>query len=539
VTAVDQMPPGQSTRNHEARLAAVGTSPASAPEALLDATADARPVFPWRPLVLVLATVDAPDGWADAVALVDDLQDLDVDARLALPSEPDVPSRWVRPARASEATLRTLRPDVVVAWDGEAVAAAERWATGLRTLTIIERSGEGTEVDVVPWRIGRARGRVRGRFAANAAARDLAPLVHRLAAGPHPEAPDPSVVVIAPRRPWDVLQSDIGMHHHPRQRSCAYVVGAVPPASKRAAEAFAGHLGRANVHVSLGGLTAPTAAAAADLVVLQGVAGDEAAHRLAGRRGRTRTVFVLEPGDVGPDGQVRPDAVRLANACGAAIAPTDEARDLLRGVVDDRTRVITVARLMAAERYRALIDARLDRGATLPEVIAWAPATDEPVVDAAIEQALTQLLDTHPSVSVDMVGDGRRFGEHPLVRRLSTTPSPARAARWSVFVTANGSRPPLHVEPPVLAEVGVLGVPTVVPSRWAPAPGRVRVDAPEQASSWLAGISHLVEEVPTREELAFEVTAAAECLQCPEAADALVNRFLGWLDRGRAPGAGR
>jgi hypothetical protein len=108
-----------------------------------------------------------------------------------------------------------------------------------------------------------------------------------------------------------------------------------------------------------------------------------------------------------------------------------------------------------------------------------------------------------------------------------------------MFVTAGGKRPRLGLEPAVLTDVGVLGVPSIVPGGWAVAPGRVRVGNPEQAASWKATISHLVDEVPAREELAYDAAAAAECLQRPAAADALVNRVLGWIDRGRMDRAPR
>jgi len=422
---------------------------------------------------------------------------------------------------------------VVVAWDAEAVASTERWATGLRTLTVIERAGDGAAVDIVSWRIGRARGRVRGQFGSGAAARDLVPLVHRLAAGPHPEAPDPNVVISGPARRWDVVDPKIGVHHQPRARTCTYVLGgSVPAASRRAAEALAGHLGRANVDVTMGDRAAPTVATGADVVLLQGVTGDPVARDLATRRSGRATVFVVDEGDIEADGRLTDEAVDLATCCGAAVAPTDAARNLLRGSVDGSVRSITLMPVMAAERYRALAAARRDAIPAVHEVIAWYPAADEPVVDDAIEHALRSVLDALPAMRVDLVGGGSRLQGHPLVRRLSTTPAPARAARWTLFVTAGARRPRLRVEPAVLAEVGVLGVPSVVPGGWAAAPGRVRVDGAEAAPSWEAAISHLLDEVPEREELAFEAAAAAECLQRPAAADALVNRFLGWIDRG-------
>jgi hypothetical protein len=304
------------------------------------------------------------------------------------------------------------------------------------------------------------------------------------------------------------------------------------PAARRAAEDLSGHLRRANVHVSVAGPAALGAVADADIVLLQAVAGDPAALDLAARRARRPTVFVLDPADVGSDGRLTADAARLLARCGAAVAPTDGGRDLLRSSVDGGVRAITVAPVMRADRYRELARAHVERIPRPLDVIGWAPAADGSAVADAIEAALAEILESRPGARVDLVRGGARLAGHPHVRRLSNDLQPVVAARWSLFVTADGNQPPLDLEPAVLAEVGVLGVPSLVPTGWARAPGRVLVDGSELAASWLDVITHLLDEVPTREELAYEAAASAECLQRPSAADAVVNRFLGWIDRG-------
>ena len=276
------------------------------PGELWDAVEGCRPVFPWRPVVLVLGTEPDADGWAAAVVLVDALQDVDVDARLALPSPPSTTSRWVQPARASETTLRRVRPDAVLAWDAGAVAAADAWSHGLRSLVVVERAGDGIDVSTVPWRIGIARGRVRGTFGRDAAPADLAALVHRLAAGPQPEAPDPALVI--GRRPqiWDRVDPTAGVHRAPRSRSCVLVVGRVSAEARRAADGFAAHLGRADVEVEVTSpATLPSGAATADFVVLRGVGPHPEARDLAARRGTRPTVVQLDETDLDVDGRLR------------------------------------------------------------------------------------------------------------------------------------------------------------------------------------------------------------------------------------------
>jgi hypothetical protein len=517
VTALD-LPAGQSARNHADRLAVGERIPPSA--GLADAGDSCRPVFPWRPVALVLATEVDANGWTDAVALVDELQDLDVDARLALPAEPTATSRTVRPARASEATLRALRPDVVVAWDPGAVAAAEGWAIGLRALTIVERVDDGP-VRTVDWRIGHTTGRVRGRFGPSATAADLAPLIRRLPGGPQPEAPDPEVVIGRNRRAWDRVDPTIGVHRSPVARSCVYVAGTPSP--------LVDHLRRANVHVELVRPEAVTAAmGGAELVVLRGVSDHPGVRELAASRAGRATVLRLDEADL-DGGGLSAGARALLDRCGLGIAPTAAGTALLH---EAGARAITVPRVMPADRYEELSTADLDVRPSLV-VIGWSPGDGTAPEDRAVEEAFRTILDARDDARVDLVRGGDLLAGLPSVRRLRHDPEPHSTTRWTVCVSSARSVPPLHREPALLAEAAVLGVPSLVALGAIARPGQVRVAQPDDAGSWIAAIEEIVDDAALHARLAFEGRAAAASLHRPAAADAVVNRFLGWIDRTR------
>ena len=504
---------------------------------LADAVDHARPVFPWRPVVLLVATEPDPAGWEGAVALVDALQEIDVDARLALPAGAPVPSsRWVQPALASEATLRRTRPDAVLAWDAGAVEAAETWATGLRSLVIVERTGDGASVATVPWRIDVARGRVRGSFGRAAEPTALATLVRRLAAGPQPEAPDPTVVIGRRPQVWDKVDASIGVHRRPTERSCVFVVGPVAPAARRAAEALAAHMSRAAVHVELVAPDAvPSTAPSADLVLLQG-AGPAVARELVARRADRPTVLHLDATDLDPDGGLRAGSADVLARCGLAVAATTAGVEVLRAApVETRLRTMVLPALMPGGRYADLRRAKVPRHRGPLRVIGWAPGDDgDEGTGRAVEWALRVLLEGRPGVRVDLVRGGARLDDLAGVRRLQNEVQPHSAARWSVLLLTCTSRSPLHDEPVLLAEAGVLGVPTLLADgTWATRPGRLAVADPDDRDEWLAAVTAILDDRPGEEGLRFETAAAADALERPAVADAVVHRFLGWVTGGR------
>jgi hypothetical protein len=128
-----------------------------------------------------------PALWARDV--VNQLVHHDVEARLATPVPVDGP-HLTGPCLPTEASVRALDPDVVVALDRAALASAPRWCDGNRSTVLVD----ATDLDVpatqlVSWNVDRAQGRLRARIGRGVEATELADLFGRLSAGPHPVAP--------------------------------------------------------------------------------------------------------------------------------------------------------------------------------------------------------------------------------------------------------------------------------------------------------------------------------------------------------------
>ncbi len=166
--------------------------PMADPGPLLAATVAARPPFPWRPVVAFVALGPGPvPDLAVITALVDGLVLQDVEARVVVPAGQALTSgpHLTRPCRADLASLGALAPEVVVALDGPALDLARVSSPLGRGTTVIEWVGGGGSIELVPWRIGVAAGRVRARVGADADPAAAADLVRRLVAGPQPVPP--------------------------------------------------------------------------------------------------------------------------------------------------------------------------------------------------------------------------------------------------------------------------------------------------------------------------------------------------------------
>jgi hypothetical protein len=340
------------------------------------------------------------------------------------------------------------------------------------------------------------------------------------------------------RRRWDVVEPGLGVHRWPRPRSCAFVLAAGGPDDRRDAEAFADHLARAAVDVDVlaPGATAGRAAANADLVLLQGVSGHPGTAGIAAARAGRPTVLLLARSDLDGAGQLAPSAVALAEACGLVAAPTAAALALVRATVTARpVRSVLLPPLVARSRFEALDRARTTFGGGGAEVVAWAPeAAGGPTpADRAVEEALTAALEQRPDLHVDLVRGGDRL-DSSRVRRIRNDLQPHSGARWTCLLASGAPGGLLRDEPPLLAEAGLLGVPALVPAGpWALGAGRLAVADPERAGSWLTALVDLLDDAPARERLAYAAGAGAAALHGRSASDAVVHRFLGWVDGGR------
>ena len=154
-----------------------------------------RPPFSRRPVVVFLACEPFRDpDWLRR--LVNRLVRHEVEARLAIPPAPAGEERsasdahLTRPCLPGEATIRALAPDVVVTLDAVAAREIDAWCSGDRSTVVVELDLTlPVPMELVPWQIGRAEGRLRARVGRWVDVPAFAGLVGRLCAGPHPMPP--------------------------------------------------------------------------------------------------------------------------------------------------------------------------------------------------------------------------------------------------------------------------------------------------------------------------------------------------------------
>jgi hypothetical protein len=149
-----------------------------------DASPLGRPPFPWRPVVVLVGSEDDPDLADWARRTVNGLLRRSTEGRIAVPA-PTPGLYLTTPCRPTRASLEALAPDVVVALDPRVLEAAPEWLGGDRSALVIELTPDTTdEVELVPWRIGVAKGRLRARIGRGIPSDALERLVRRLCAGP-------------------------------------------------------------------------------------------------------------------------------------------------------------------------------------------------------------------------------------------------------------------------------------------------------------------------------------------------------------------
>jgi hypothetical protein len=387
-----------------------------------------RPPFPWRPVAVLVLTEadDAAAAWARTMANV--LLFEGIEARIAA-TAPIPGEHLSHPCTASPASLRILRPDVVVALDDGAVAAAD-WAGSRRTTVVrIDAADEPGEPTLVPWRIGEAQGRVRARASRAVGAAALAGTIRRLAAGPHPVAPitvDRPVPAAAPVPvPAPVPAA---------QRTVVLALGTAEAGGRARIEALAADLRRRGDRPQLTSPDATDLDPESELLVLHAVRPSDALCGLLDERrtaGRP-SVFDLGAPDLvaGHDGRLRltPDAAEIA----------------------------TRASLLTTASGRVHAELRLDGWPVqlLPTPWPPAPAAEQRTADqltvgwhlglqggadarilAAAAQALGALLPA--GAAVDVVGDATVLPEDALGLpglRLAADRPAAQLPRWTLVL---------------------------------------------------------------------------------------------------------
>jgi hypothetical protein len=534
---------GVDTRDHELLLdpGAHVHDPWAAPGELAAADPRGRPPFPWRPVVMFLGTAPEPERAEWARTLVNGLVRADVEARLALPLVAEG-LHLTRPCLPDEASLVTLAPDVVVALDPGARELAGAAATVNRSMVLVEPLEDVAATwELVSWRRGRTSGRLRARIGPRIDAATLAGLVRRLCAGPHPLTP--AEATGGPVRTWTPGVERRGPRwSRTPAHTMAIVTGERRPGER--VEGLVEHLSACGVTVEVvpAGTKADDAVRAADVALLDTRARSDAAVALIGRAAPGHAVVVdLGPADLAGDGPpseatLAPAAARLARGATAVLAGAPAVH---RAALAADVRSIVVPTLMPRSRFLALRRLRTRHERSTAPVLAWSVGerARRPVV-AAVAAALLELLAASPDLQVDVAGDHDAPPRELLDHRRVTTvrdPDADRLAAWRAHAWTPGAvDAEIASDLRPLADAGCAGVPTVVaarlrPSLEGPYARELLVDDEKAVGDWVGRLRPLLDDQQVWEQRSAAAARTADALHGPAAAEAVANRFLGWI----------
>lgn len=508
---------------------------AAAGGALAGAHPLARSPFPWRPVVVFLAgeSVPAPDAIR---RLINDLVDAEVEACLAAPSALVGP--WLaQPCVAERRSIEALRPDIVITLDDAARASVDDWCAGDRGTVVVDLVEGATEtIELVPWTLGRAQGRVRARVTPDVDAAALAQLVSRLSAGPHPVAPqipDARATTVAVR-----VSRSGGERRPATLRSIRLVHGALDAAAAARVETIGRLLDRRGHQVVIERSEAtPVDTRSTDLVILHAVPsspGLEAlltARRTAGRA----SVIDIAPRDLTLDApgegwaELTDEGAALVALAGAAVTPSTTVRRILtgRGVRCHRLPtpyVLTPSDEAAVAPRAAGAIIGWDLGSALP------PTGGLDVVG----DALISVLDEHPGLALDVVGDATavparlagRAGVHAVVQPLRAYWLFQVWSPWLPYAEAADAIAPI-------LEAGRTGLATVVAAqnpavaRGLVEPEATVIDADDR-DAWVEALRRLLDEPDERVGLARRAASRTKATFSPVAAVAAVDEVLAW-----------
>lgn len=516
----------------------------------------ARPPFPRRLVVLLLGLeVNARVAeWSRKFANRALRRDLEV--RIALP-EPVAGTYLTSPCAPTEQSVARIDPDVIVAMDASALDRAAMWCGTNRSTVVVEfvagLNGGSGGIELVPWQIGHAAGRLRARIGPRADLGAVAALFSRLVAGPHVEPPaDVEVEFTSLRPPARVV----------RVRPTTLVIAPtdvrVPSAApgvrhRLRMEALADHLAVAGFKVAI---ATPDEAVhdgvrSASLVI---VAGAETALRsealLAERIEAARPLLLdLGPADVADPASVRgalrltDDALRVGRLSRLISAPEGAVERAARsGLADTGARITVSPSLFTRGEIAALGRLAAVRPAVpVPTVIGWrfggGPVRRPPYLDGVVGAASRMLSDGHDvTIEIDdehdhLIGPLRR-ADRVRVGRIAAEGE--QLTRWSFQLYT-----PFVVDGQVVDdgrdafEAGLAGTPSVMPlaARRAveghPSPLAVVHDV-RNPDAWLEAIYGILTSQVRRKRRVEEARRHAATVVGPAASRAAANRLLGW-----------
>jgi hypothetical protein len=519
--------------------------------ALEDASPLGRPPFRRRPVVVFLACEPDVEALDWSRSLVNNLVRRDVEGRLAMF---DIAEglHLTQQCLPSEASIRSLCPDVIVALDETALDRAPAWCADSRSAVVIAYTPDvGTTYELVSWRLGRAQGRLRALVGRRINAPSLVSLVNRLCSGPHPGPPTDAAVPSTATAVRAILTRKPAPIPAPAsKRSVVVVTGSSELPAHHVLDGLVDHLVGAGHTAEV--CPVPRAgtsdARGADVVVIASPAKAVDVSELIGDRrlsGRP-TVVNLEPPDASTSTwsqhtglELTRDAATLTESCSSVTTSSSAMHALF---LSRHLRTHLLPPLLTRERVTELRSVRGGRSRTSEPVVGWTvggPGSPKPDYTEAVADGVLTLLSERPRLSVEIVGESSgvpaRVLEHARVHAVAGRPGVEDLTRWTTHLWT----PPIHdngvAESTLpLVEGGAAGVPIVLPAliRTAvggyPDPGFL-VDGLDRAGPWIDALRLLLDDDEIRMRESRAAMRRFDTTHGPTAADVAVNRFLGWV----------
>jgi hypothetical protein len=517
---------------------------------LEDASALGRPPFPRRPVVVFLACETDVEALDWARSLVNNLVRRDVEGRLAMF---DIAEglHLTRQCLPSEASIRALRPEVIVALDQTALDRVPAWCDDNRSVVSVEYTPDvAATAELVSWQLERAQGRLRARIGRRIASPSFVSLVNRLCSGPHPGPPTDAAIPSTATAVRAILTRKPAPIPEPvTKRSVVVAVGDDDVAADTVLDGFVDHLVGAGHAAEVCTLrdAGSSEAQDADVVVIASPINEADIHSLIERRRRAKrpTIANIEPADALISAsssnevlELNSSVAQLAESCRSVATGSSAMQRLLRS---QGMRTHLLPSLLTRERVAELRHARGGRSRSSDPVIGWTvggAGTPIPQYVGAVAEGVQTLLLERSGLSVQIVGESShlpvRLLEHSRVSVLEGRPGAEVLMGW----TAHLWSPPVHDTGVAdnalpLVEGNAAGVPTVLPEliRTAvggyPAPGLL-VDSLDATHGWVAAIRLLLDDDATMIRESRAAMRRFDMTHGPAAADVAINRFLGW-----------
>jgi hypothetical protein len=524
--------------------------------ALATASELARPPFPRRLVVLLLGIEEDARVAEWSRKFANRAQRRDLEIRLALPSP--VPGTYLtRPCAPAEQSVARIDPDIIVAMDAAALDRAAAWCSTNRSTVVVEfvanLNGSSGGIEIVPWQIGRAAGRLRARIGPRADLAALTALFSRLVAGPHVAPPTGVEIELTPRRAAERVV---------RVRPTTLVIA---PTNVRAPSAAHGVRHRLRMdaladHLAVAGFKVAIATPdeqvhdgvrAASLVIVAGAETLVRSRGLLAERSDAARPIVL---DLGPEDLADPaephrslrlsdQALEVGRMCRLVTAPAGALEAAARsGLGTLGTRVVASPTLFTRGEIAALGRLATVRPAVpVPTVIGWrfggGPIRRPPYLDGVVAAVTRMLSDGHDvTIEIDdehdhLIGNLRRADRVRIGRAAAEG---EHLTRWSFQIYTPFVAESLIVDDGRDAfEAGLAGTPSVMPlaARRAveghPSPQAVVHDV-RNPDAWLEVIYGILTSPVRRKRRVEEARRHAATVVGPAASRAAANRLIGW-----------